>query len=243
MDINPNTKGEEAVELFNLIKKNNLLPAAIDKLVPLSFIGQAAVKFYREQISLMDKLGVAEEQKKATLRDGQDAGEMLLDIEDLIGGLAEQEPVAMSVPNRGGGSGRGFKPSGKLPKHERLGMTEKKMQQSQTIHKNPEIVARVKAQARENEDIPTKTAVFAELKFEKEKERNEKEKKRRVEAEKNRVEIKAVISIDQALCISELENMLAAAPKKIPKRWDEDALKHAKTLVKLILKRLEVFNG
>ena len=53
----------------------------LDTLVPLSFIGQAAVTFYRNKIKLMNQLEVTEEQRKATLQDGQEAGELLLDIE------------------------------------------------------------------------------------------------------------------------------------------------------------------
>jgi len=71
---------------------------------------------------------------------------MLLDIEDLIGGLAEQEERIKPPQPKGKGGSMGALPSGKPPKHERLGMTSHKMKQSQTIHKNPEIVARVKAQ-------------------------------------------------------------------------------------------------
>ena len=42
----------------------------LDTLVPLSFIGQAAVTFYRNKIKLMNQLEVTEEQRKATLQDG-----------------------------------------------------------------------------------------------------------------------------------------------------------------------------
>ena len=158
-------KGEKAVEIFNLVKRNNLLPTKLEDLQPLSFIGQAAVKFYRDKIKLMDQLKMTEGQRRATLKDGQQAGEMLLDIETRIGELAMKEPKAEAkfskLPD-----GRVLKnaPSGKPPKYERLNMTEKKMQQAQQIAKHPNIVAQIKAQAIENEDIPTKTAVLGEIK-------------------------------------------------------------------------------
>jgi hypothetical protein len=72
---------EEAVRIFDIVVKEHMLPATLDKLVPLSFMGAAAVKFYQAKVKLMDQLGATEEQRKATLSDGQDAGEMLLDIE------------------------------------------------------------------------------------------------------------------------------------------------------------------
>ena len=158
-------KGEKAVEIFSLIKKNNLLPTKLEDLQPLSFIGQAAVKFYRDKIKLMDQLKMTEDQRKATLKDGQQAGEMLLDIETRIGEIAMKETRILGKPESSQpGRLSGSKPSGKPPKHERLNMNEKKMRQAQQIAKHPNIVAQIKAKAIENEDIPTKTAVLGEIK-------------------------------------------------------------------------------
>lgn len=226
-------EGEEAMELFKIVKSNNLLPAKIDGLIPLSFIGKAAVGYYRDLISHMDELGMTEEQRKATLRDGQDAGELLLDIEARIGEIAEREPVARSTPI-GGGRG-GFRPSGKPLKPERLGLTKKKMEQAQKIHKNPEVVERVKAMARENEDIPTKTAVLAEIRY-------QNEKSRRESAEKNHTESKAITSIEQAEAENAIDRMVSICPKTWPKNWNESNLKRVSAKAKIIIKRLEVFN-
>lgn len=90
---------------------------------------------------------MTEGQRKATLKDGQDAGDMLLDIEGRIGEIALKETpsIAHAIDGK-------FKESGKKPKHERLSMKKTRVLQSQTIHKNPKIVEKVKAQARENED-------------------------------------------------------------------------------------------
>jgi len=164
-------KGEnEAMEIFKLVKQGKRLPAKMDELVPLSFIGQTAVSFYRQKIKLMDQLNMTEEQRKATLADGQDAGEMLLDIESRIGELVEKEPPAQAKSD-----GTRFLPSGKRRKDKRLGIDNKRMYQAQTIHKHPEVVERVKAKAKENEDIPTKTAVMSEIKLQKTKARLKKE--------------------------------------------------------------------
>jgi hypothetical protein len=94
-------KGEEAVELFALIKQENLLPGKVEELVPLSFIGQAAVSFYRQKIKLMDQLKMTEDQRRATLRDGQDAGEMLLDIEARIGELLPSKKEVAESQRKG----------------------------------------------------------------------------------------------------------------------------------------------
>jgi hypothetical protein len=234
VNTNSEIKGEEAVELFNIVKRNNLLPTGIEELVPLSFIGQAAVSFYRSKIKLMDQLNMTEAQRKATLKDGQEAGEMLLDIEARIGEIAEKEKKAMTTPLRGVGSGRGSKSSGQPPKHERIGIPERRMWQAQAIAKHPDIVAKVKAKARENEDIPTRTAVISEINY-------QKEKQRRIEAEKNKPEIKSVVSIEQVEYINALDRCISILPQKPPKRWDDAPLKEAKAKAKIIMKRLEVF--
>lgn len=82
------------------------------------------------------------------MKDGQAAGEMLLDIETRIGELALREERTEPIHGRpGGGTHRAKEPL----KHERFGLPQKRMKQSQAISRHPEIVQRVKAQARENE--------------------------------------------------------------------------------------------
>lgn len=223
-------KGEKAVEIFEIIKRQKMLPGKMEELVPISFIGQTAVKWYRDKIKLMKQLNMTEEQRKSTLKDGQDAGEMLLDIENRIGELAYSEPreTHKGIPQ----DQRNLQ--GKGGKHERLGLKKKQMHISQTIHKNPKIVEKVKAQAKENEDIPTKTAVLTEIKY-------QKEKARRQKAEANKTENKAVITIEQKEYINALERCIRILPQKPPKRWDQQALREVKSYAKIIIKRLEVF--
>jgi len=228
-------KGGKAVEIFELAKRKGGLPVKLEDLVPLSFIGQAAVSFYRSKIKLMDQLKMTESQRKVTLKDGQDAGEMLLDIEARIGELAEKEERATTLPVRGVRQGRGMKPSGKPPKHERLGVSEKHMHQSVAIHKHPEIVERVKAQARENEDIPTRTAVIATINYESEKRSKEK-------AKESLGKLKGVIAIEQVQYINALDKAIRVIPIQPPKQWNEQAFKEAKAKAQIIIKRLEVFS-
>jgi hypothetical protein len=228
-------EGEEAMEMFKLVKSQGGLPTTIDDLVPISFIGQAAVKFYQAKIKLMDQLGMTEAQRKATLRDGQDAGEMLLDIEARIGELAMAEKqVQPKVTSTGPGT-IAARPSGQPPKHERLGLpSEKHMRNAQTIHNNPIIVAKIKAQARENEDIPTKTAVLNAIHYEKEKERQAaaapvKEAMRRAYPEKD------------MLYINSLDQCIRVLPQKPHQDWNENAFREAKAKAIIIKNRLEVF--
>ena len=156
-------EGEQAVKVFDLAVKGKSLPAKIEELVPLSFIGAAAVKFYQTKVKLMDQLGMTEAQRKATLRDGQDAGEMLLSIEARIGELIQKEVVV----------GRNKKTAPDAVVLSDLNMTRGRSHQAQAIHRNPAAVAAVIREARENEDIPTKTAVLKEIAFQKVKAQRE----------------------------------------------------------------------
>ena len=175
-------KGEqEAMEIFQLVKGNQMLPSKIEDLVPLSFMGEAALSFYRTKIKLMNQLKMAEDQREATLSDGQDAGEMLLNIESRIGEIASKEIPAKP---KSGGKGGGSKPSGVPLKHERLGMDRHRMDQSQQIFNNPDAVKRVLKEARENMDIPTKTAVLREIRHKKEMEEKINREKERAPVEK-----------------------------------------------------------
>ena len=53
------------------------------------------------------------------------------------------------------------------------------MKQSMKIAKHPEFVEKIKKKAREKEDIPTKTAVLSEIKYQKEKKRRKKSRKQK----------------------------------------------------------------
>ncbi len=154
---------EQAVNVFDLVRKSGNLPAKIEELVPLSFMGSAAVKFYRARIEAMKQLGVADDQRKATLADGQDAGEMLLRIEARIGELAISTPRGPTAI-KGKQGGASLEP----PKHERLGMSRRRLDVVEAIHREMKkpgggAVAAVIKEARENEDIPTKTAVLNKI--------------------------------------------------------------------------------
>lgn len=156
---------ERAREVFDMVPMKQLDLMPIEELVPLSFIGQKAVTFYREKVKLMNQLDIAEEQKQATLADGQDAGRLLLEIEARIGELLPD----MEEVRRKGGSRRSAYPE------ELSGKNRRKAQAARAIASHPEAVAEVIHEAEENEDIPTKTAVLNKIKLHKYEEKHERE--------------------------------------------------------------------
>lgn len=225
----------EAVKIFDLVVKEHLLPATLDKLVPMSFMGAAAVKFYQAKVKLMDQLGASDEQRKATLADGQDAGEMLLNIEDKIGELLSKVVV------RGGNHEMGRHGTTKtLPE----GIDKDQSSRAQSIHRNPEAVAAIIKEARENDDIPTKTAVLNKIRADKEKERAD-EYKRKVEDNRQNglINTRAIENAEIALYMSKLREVVLILPSTVPKEgWNENSFAEAKAMVEIIFKRLGGFN-
>lgn len=238
-------KGEKAMEFFNLVIKNKLLPTKIDELIPLSFIGTQAVKFYRETINNFDTLKISEEQRKATLKNGQQAGDMLLDIELKIGEIAAAENRAETKKLKGIGTGKATSlPSGKPPKHKRLGLKSKHMQQAQTLYKDHQeakktgkksAVDKIRKQAKEADDIPTKTAAIKEIRL-------QNEIKRRKKAEGKKSKTRLEYTADQIKYINTLDKCARILPQKPPTDWNEDAFAEAKAKANILIKRLEVFN-
>jgi len=214
---------EEAVKIFDLVVRGKLLPATLDKLVPLSFIGSAAVSFYKAKVKLMDQLGMTEDQRKATLADGQDAGRMLLEIEGRIGELLENRP-----------KGKYSKPDATTTKGVKLpeGVSEKQSHHAQAIHRNPAAVAAVIKEAEENEDIPTKTAVLNRIRYETEKQRSSKQK------EKDALEM-TISGIEYQ---GKLMRVLDILPTRPPRELNDKDFAAIRGLVAIIFKRLEAFN-
>lgn len=223
---------EESVKIFDMVVKDGQLPARLEELVPLSFIGQAAVSFYEAKVKLMDQLGMTEDQRKATLADGQDAGKMLLEIEARIGELVDSTEIKQ-VPRSGGGS------TSTLPSEIAGRTNEPKRKNATAIYRNPAAVAEVIREAEENEDIPTKTAVFNKIRADKERAAREKYE-REVEAQKT--ENTAALRGDALNYLSKLREIVLILPVRPPKEgWTEEAHAEARGLVEIIQKRLEVW--
>ena len=132
---------------------------------------------------------------------------------------------------------------GGRPRHEQRGLKQRpadipdrRAVTARAIAKHPEIVEKVKAQARENEDIPTRTAVISEIRYQKEKEINK-------QAKENLSKLKGVIAIEQVQYINALDKAIRVIPINPPEQWNEDAFKEAKSKAQIIIKRLEVFKN
>lgn len=219
---------------FELALKTKQLPTKIDELVPLSFIGATAVKFYKDKIKLFDNLGISEDQRVKTLKDGQDAGILLLEIERRIGELLpedsnkERDKKRSRLPQ---GNARQYGTGVKgLPD----GIDSIKASKARQIKNHPKEVEETIQEAIDNDDIPTKTAVLNKIRFKKEKARREK-------AEANKTESKLIMRLEEQDYLNTLEWIISKLPQQPPKNWSEPFLKQARGYANIIINRLEVF--
>lgn len=153
-------QGENSMDVFGELMKRDpgLLAKPIEQLIPISFMGGAAVSAYRSIIGKLGNLPMTQEQKDKTLKDGQDAGKMLLAIEGRIGELIK--PIKDS----------GIQRTAVGTVKEKYPMERHKAYKSISISQHPDIVEEVIKEAEENEDIPTKTAVLNKIAYMKDKE-------------------------------------------------------------------------
>ncbi len=99
---------------------------------------------------------MTEDQRKITLRDGQEAGGMLLDIEARIGELLPEQGENLKTYPRGE-KGQTIKPGAGDAPRGITGISHKRAGVAKAISKHPEIVERVKAQAKENPAVIIET--------------------------------------------------------------------------------------
>lgn len=176
------------MEVFKeLVKRDpNFLALPMEQLVPISFIGDAAVAAYRTIIGQLKRMDKLTEQNEKTLRDGQDAGKMQLLIQAAIGGKLREE-----LPDHGGGGGRAGVPK------VTTAMSEKQRRTARTIARHPEAIEEVIKEAQENEDIPTKTAVLNKIAYKEERAHKE-EQRDKSKGEMGADTMSYLIHLDQA---------------------------------------------
>lgn len=172
------TKKKEGENMNNLTVTQQNLPDNLEDLSKFVLIGREKLTSVRASIRAIDKLQLAEDVREQKREEAQMLGEALLDAEVRIGDLLKQIPKA----NRGNQyTGKMVSDSGvdnQKPKKQviqELGLNQKQAERFETLSSNKDLVEQVKAEARENEDIPTRSRVFQLIK-EKSKEEQEFEK-------------------------------------------------------------------
>lgn len=149
-----------------LIKANSELPSTIQELSRFALIGREKLVAVRAEIRAINKVGLAQEVREQKLREAQEIAETVLDAEVRIGELMAQVPKATKGNQYTGKmvADTGVRNQTKKEVIEAAGFTPKQVQRFETLAKHPELVEQAKAEAKENDDIVSRSSVLSLIK-------------------------------------------------------------------------------
>ena len=151
----------------------NKLPDTLEDLSKFILVGREKLTAVRANIRAIDKLQLAEDVREQKREEAQMLAEALLDAEVRLGDLLKQIPKASGIRTDITSSQQCEKVKKQETKQEvveRLGFNKDQANRFETLASNKEIVEQVKAEARENEDIPTRSRAFQLIKQKKQNE-------------------------------------------------------------------------
>lgn len=144
-----------------LITRTQQLPDTLQDLSKFVLVGREKLVSVRAEIRAIDKIHLAEEVRNQKREEAQMLSEAVLDAEVKLGDLLKM------IPKDIGGRPKKTKDTAvhsfDKPKKEvikDLGLSEKQAQRFETLSDNKDLVERVKQEARENDDLPTRTRVI-----------------------------------------------------------------------------------
>lgn len=139
------------------------LPENLPDLSRFVLIGREKLNAVRAEIRAINKVGLAQEVREQKLKEAQDIAEAVLDAEVRIGELMEKVPKATKDNARKqiDSSVDLIKPKSEVIRE--AGFTPKQVERFQTIAKYPEAVEQAKAEAREQDEVVTRSAVLQKI--------------------------------------------------------------------------------
>lgn len=157
-------KGEKENMQEGIIIQNQNLPNTIEDLAKFVLVGREKLTAVRANIRAIDKLQLAEDVREQKKEEAQMLAEALLDAEVRIGDLLKQ------IPKNNTFKGNQYKEvnsqqcdktiESKQEVITRLGFNKDQASRFETLSTHKDVVEQVKAEARENEDIPTRSRVL-----------------------------------------------------------------------------------
>ena len=146
-----------------LAAPNRQLPDTLPDLAAFVLVGREKLTAVRAEIRAIDRVQLAKDVRQQKQDEARMLSEALLDAEKRIGELTK------AIPKGSGGDRRsdnfkndstvGFEKS-KTEVITDLGFTPKQVERFEILADNPDVVEQVKQEARENDDIPTRTRVI-----------------------------------------------------------------------------------
>lgn len=144
------------------IREKNL-PANINDLSKFVLVGREKLVAVRAEIRAIEKVGLAEDVRRQKLEEAQAISEAVLDAEVKIGELMSKVPKNnVGRPSKNIDSAVDILPS-KSEVIEQSGFTQKQAERFQTLAKHLDLVEQAKAEARENDDIVSRSAALKKI--------------------------------------------------------------------------------
>lgn len=146
------------------------LPDTLEDLTQYVLVNKAKLQAYMLKLKTVEKLDVAQAIKDQTLKDSQEIASALLAAEQRIGELL------LAIPKASGGDRKseGFKnrdmsnfEKSKSETIKDMGYSKDEVSDYQQMAKNPEVVQKVIDDAIANGEVPTKSEVTKNIKFQK----------------------------------------------------------------------------
>ena len=150
---------------MEIITQASNLPTKIEDLTRFVLVGREKMVSVRAEIRAINKLGLGKEVRQQKLDEGQMIAEALLDAEVRIGELTREMPKATPNNNPYHEIDSGVelvKP--KMQAVKESGFTQKQVERFETLAKYPEVVAQAKAEAREADDMVSRSLVLEKIK-------------------------------------------------------------------------------
>jgi len=148
--------------MSNLTVRDNQLPATLEDISSFILVGREKLVSVRAEIRAIDRLNLAQGVRDQKFEEAKMLSEALLDAEVRLGELLKKIPTTpgarTDVKPKDTAVHRLEKPKSEIVKD--LGFTEKQKQRFETLADNKDLVEQVKVEARENDDIPTRSRVL-----------------------------------------------------------------------------------
>ena len=139
---------------------SNQVPAQIEELVNFVKVGREKLTAVRAEIRAIDKLGLEDEKRQAVLEQARTLGEQLLDAEVRLGAIMATLPEA---PGKRTDLETPEDSDVQMSKKEILkeaGFSVKTAQRYEMLAAHPDVVAQIKAEARNKGAVVSRTAVL-----------------------------------------------------------------------------------
>ena len=156
--------------MSEIINVNHALPTNIEDLSKFVLVGREKLVAVRAEIRAIEKVGLAQEVRTQKLAEAQDIAEAVLDAEVRIGELMSKVPKnQVGRPSKNIDNVVDNLPT-KAEVIKKAGLEQKQVERFQVLAEHPEIVEQAKAEARESQEVVTRSDVLNKIKKEQRKE-------------------------------------------------------------------------